>query len=240
MNIENNNNTNVIKNSLTDFINQLVLQKNLVGSSKCYIYMIDSIIPYVPRDKTELLDIATGELRHLIASFKSVHDFESVKKLREAELFFLSNKNFRKFTFPNYSSQINPNLLNYVNLEIELDALDKKSLELVDRGHKNAAMHLNWVVSKVSPLIKCHFREGRNNNPYYLKEALAILETARPILEQHRGCKKILGNLILLILTLGTAHIANKMVNNHFLFFRETESSKQLKQLEHTVSKLTI
>lgn len=240
MTIENNNNTKVIKNSLIDFINQLVLQKNLVGSSKFNIYMIDSKIPYSPSDKKELLAIARDGLRHLIASFKSVHDFDSVKKLREAELFFLSNKNFRKFTFPNYSSLINPNLLNYVNLEIELDALDKKSIELLDRGHKNTAIHINWVVSKVSQLIQCHFREGKINDPYYLKEALSILETARSILEQHRGCKKILGNLLLLILTLGTAHIANKMVNNHFLFFQETESSKQLKQFEHTVSKLTI
>jgi len=61
------------------------------------------------------------------------------------------------------------------------------------------------------------------------------------VLEQHRGYKKLLGNLILLILTLGIAFIINKFIinkalNDHFLFFQKTDSAKQLDGISQLVS----
>lgn len=240
MTTENNKKTEAIKKSLNDLLIKLESEKKEIGFKKSYIYIDDKTVPVFPRDRLELLDIATSLLTCLIEQFHSVEDFNSVKKLRETELYFLNNKYLKKFTFPNYASQIDPILLNYANLEIEIDTFDKKAKELLRRGHEKASMQASWVVFVVRELIKCHFQEEKNNGFDYKNNALIAIDKAKPELEQHRGCKKILGNLLLLILTLGTAHIANKMVNNHFLFFRETDSSKKLKQLEQTVSTLAL
>lgn len=167
-----------------------------------------------------------------------MNDLNSVKKLRETEIFFSNKYDLKKFIFPNYAAQINPILLNYANLEIAIDTFDKKAKELLKCGHEKASTQASWVVFLVRKLIKCHFQEEKNNGFDYKTNALMAIDKAKLELEKHRGCKKLLGNLLLLILTLGTAHIANKIVNKHFLFFRETDSSKKLKQLEHTISKL--
>lgn len=240
MTIENNNNTKVIKNSLIDFINQLVLQKNLVGSSKCNIYMIDSKIPYSPSDKKELLAIARDGLRHLIASFKSVHDFDSVKKFREAELFFSKNDVLKDFKFPEYQSHINPAFLMYVEIEIQLDALDKKALELLHCGYKSAGEEASWIVFNLRNLNQWFFQENRIDFDDYRSRSIEVIHQNRSKLDQHRGYKKLLGNLILLILTLGTAFIVNKAFNGHFLFFQKTDSAEQLDNLNQTVHRIHI
>lgn len=240
MTTENNKKTETIKKSLNDLLVKLEHRKQRIATSKSYIYIDDKTVSVFPRDRLELLDIATSLLSCLIEQFHSVDDLNSIKKLRETELYFLNNKYLKKFTFPQYASQIDFILLTYADVEIELDTFDEKAKELLRRGHKKAGTQASWVVFVVRELIKFHFQEDKNNNFDYKANALAVINEAKPELEQHRGCKKILGNLLLLILTLGTAHIANKMVNNHFLFFRETDSSKKLKQLEQTVSTLAL
>lgn len=238
MTIENNKKTEAIKKSLNELLMKLEHEKQKISSKKSYIYIDDKIAPVIPRDKLEFLNITTSLLTCLIENFFSVDDLSSVKKLRETEIFFSNNYDLKKFTFPQYASQIDFILLTYADVEIELDTFDEKAKELLRRGHKKAGTQASWVVFVVRELIKFDFQEVKNNNFDYKANALAVINEAKPELEKHRGCKKLLGNLLLLILTLGTAHIANKIVNKHFLFFRETDSSKKLKQLEHTISKL--
>lgn len=240
MTTENNKKTEAIKKSLNELLIKLEHEKQKISSKKSYIYIDDKLAPVIPRDKLKFLNITTSLLTCLIDQFRSVDDLNSVKRLRQAELFFLNNYELRIFTFPSYASQVTPLLIDCANLEIEIDTFDKKAKELLKRGHEKAGTTASWVVFVVRELIKFHFQEDKNNNFDYKANALIAIDKAKPELEKHRGCKKILGNLLLLILTLGTAHIANKMVNNHFLFFRETDSSKKLKQLEQTVSTLAL
>lgn len=96
------------------------------------------------------------------------------------------------------------------------------------------------VVLSVDKSVQHHFQNGENNNFNHMNLALAIIESATPIIDQHLAWEMILLNPSLLIFTLGLAHIGNKIVNNHFLFFKETETSKQLNELGNTVSKLTV
>ena len=239
---KNNNNTTVevIKKNLNDLLIKIEHAKKTLRSKKSYIYIDDKIAPVIPRDKLKFLNITTSLLTCLIDQFRSVDDLNSVKRLRQAELFFLNNYELRIFTFPSYASQIAPLLIDCANLEIAIDAFDNKAKDLLKRGHETAAINADWIVFVIRLLIKVSIKnkDTKINNFNYKDYALGEILKARPILEQHRGWKKIIANLILLITTLGTAHICNKIFNNHYLFFRETDSAKQLKQLEHKISKL--
>ncbi|WP_339050256.1 hypothetical protein [Rickettsiella endosymbiont of Xylota segnis] len=238
MTIENNNKTEAIKASLVVLLEKLENQKQIIATKKSYIiYIDDKIAPYDTKDKLELFNKATSTLSNLIKQFKSIDDFNSVKKLRQTELFF-KNPDLKDFNFFSYKSLIEPNLLDHVNIEIRLDKLSKKADDLYRRGYRSEGIIVNGVETELKKLNHSYFEEKLIDLKDYKIRALTIIDEARPLLEQHRGCKKILGNLLLLIFTLGIAHIGNKLVNKQFFFFRETESSKQLNQLDHRVSKL--
>jgi hypothetical protein len=238
MAIENNNKTEAIKACLLVLLNTLENKKQMIATKKSYIYIDDKIAPYVPRDELDSLNIGTSTLSNLIKQFKSVDDLNSVKKLRQTELLFFKTDSLSEFKFPDYQSNISPDFLIYADIEIQLDALDKKALELLHRGHTLAGTEASWVVLTLRNLNQWYFQEKKINYFEYKTNVLAVFDEARPILEQHRGCKKILTNLAVLISTLGIAFIVNKCINNRYLFFPETKSSELLTQLEHRVSKL--
>ena len=70
----------------------------------------------------------------------------SVKILRETELLFLKTDSLSEFKFPDYQSNISPDFLIYADIEIQLDVLDKKALELLHRGHTLVGTEASWVV----------------------------------------------------------------------------------------------
>lgn len=79
-----------------------------------------------------------------------------------------------------------------------------------------------------------------NKYEEYKSRALQIINETRPVLEQHLGYKEILGNLILLIVTLGAAFIVNKVVNDRFLFFQKTNSSEHFDKFDQSISQLSL
>lgn len=168
--------------------------------------------------------------------FASVDDFNSVKKLREAELFFLENEGLKKFKFPVYKSHISSDFIKYVEIELELDKLAKKALDLSYRGHNLAAREADTIVSQLRDLNHWHFNKRRIGDYDYKSRALKIINEGRSELEKHRGYKMLLGNLILLISTLGTVFIVNNAVNGHFLFFQKTDSAKHLDTISQTLT----
>lgn len=238
MTIENNKKTEAIKFCLVVLLNELENRKKMISTRKSYIYIDDKIAPYVPRDELESLNIGTSTLSNLIKQFESVDDLNSVKKLRQTELLFLKTDSLSEFKFPDYQSKISPDFAIYADIEIQLDALDKKALELLHRGHELVGTEASWVVLTLRNLNQWYFQEKKINYFEYKTNVLAVFDEARPLLKQHRGCKKILTNLAALISTLGIAFIVNKFINNRYLFFPETKSSEQLTELEQTVSKL--
>ncbi len=238
MTIENNKKTEAIKKSLGELLIKLESKKQEIGTQETYIFIDDKTVLVSPRDKLILLNIATSLLTCLIKQFYSVDDLNSVKKLRETEIFFLNNYDLEKFTFPSYESQIDPNLLDYLNIEIRLDKLSKKAKNLEGRGYHSQSVIAKGVATELKKLNHWYFEEKLIDLNDYKTRALAVIEEARPILELHRGCKKILISLAALILTLGIAFIVNKCINNRFLFFPETKSSEQLTKLEYRISKL--
>lgn len=125
--------------------------------------------------------------------------------------------------------------LAYADIEIQLDVLFKKSADLFYRGHYLAGNEVKGLVFDLKDLNRWYFKEKRMDYDDYQSEALYIIQKARPVLEEHRGYKKLLGNLAILILTLGTAFIVNKALNGRYLFFQKTESAKQLDKISRTL-----
>ncbi|TLY47041.1 MAG: hypothetical protein E6K54_07310 [Gammaproteobacteria bacterium] len=231
---ENNKKTEDIKASLEILLEELENKKQMIATRNSCFY---KIVHYFQRDKLELLNRAACILNKLNNKFHSFDDFNSIKKLRQTELFF-KNPVLKEFAFFSYKSQIDSNLLDYVNIEIKLDKLSKKADDLYRRGYHVEGIIANGVENDIRNLNRWHFEKKLIDPNDYKTRALAIIDKARPTLEQHRGCKRILINLIALISTLGFAFIVNKGVNNRFLFCPETKSSEQLTKLEHSVSKL--
>lgn len=64
------------------------------------------------------------------------------------------------------------------------------------------------------------------------------LQEERPELDKHRGYKQILGNLLILICTLGTGQLINKACTGNFLFFKTTDSSKQIDKINDAIKKM--
>lgn len=236
VNTLNNEKTEAIKASLVVLLNQLENRKQRIIPKKAYIYIDDKIAPYIPRDEIEFLNIGISTLSNLNKQFESVDDLNSVKKLRQAELLFSKSTGLKDFTFPDYKSWINPTFLIYVEIEIQLDGFDRKAIDLLHRGYKSAGEEASWVVFNLRNLNQWFFKEKRIDYEDYRSKTLDLINQCRPELAQHRGYKKLLGNLILLILTLGTAFIVNKTINGHFLFFQKTDSAKQLDELSQILA----
>ncbi|MCZ6914122.1 MAG: hypothetical protein O7C59_06465 [Rickettsia endosymbiont of Ixodes persulcatus] len=168
-------------------------------------------------------------------NFVSIDDLKSVKALITLESFFSQSDYLDILCFFSYKAFIDPELLAHAKLELQLDILEEKSRDLACRGHQLAATEVKSVVSDLRDLNQWHFSEKKIDHDNYKVRALQIIKASRPILETHRGCKQILGNLILLIFTMGTIFILHKAISGDFLFFKQTDSAKQLDKLEQVV-----
>ncbi len=225
-------NAEIIKNTEEIGFAIIVLKHKLIKKK-------DIIINIEPID-LEIINKGITILDNIKHNFESVADLDSIEMLKHAELFFSQNAVLRDFIFPEYQSKIPLSLKILADIEIQLEVLSKKADDLQLRGFRSASLIAKGVVSDLKNLNQWRFKEKIIGYNDYKSRALAIISEAKPILEQHRGYKKLLGNLILLLLTLGCAFIINKAVNNHFLFFRQTKSSEQLGKLDQIVSQLII
>ncbi len=211
----------------------------LVKLKKLEIH-IESSYPYAFHGLITVFDKKIKDLKEGIRileaiQFKSVDDLNSVKKLRAAELFFSTKPILNIYAFPNYTSKVNPVFLAYVDIEIQLEGLFKKSQCLFYRRHHSAGNAAERLFFDLTALNHWYFNEKTMDYGDYRSKALTMIQRARPDLAQHRGCKKILGNLSLLIFTLGSAFVLNKCVSGHYLFFQQTESEKQLDKISQVV-----
>ncbi len=189
--------------------------------------------PYAYQGDMEALNDGIRALEN--TQFASVDDFGSVKELVEVEQLFSQTYRLNNFCFPDYKSYIHPALLAYVEIEVQLDNLEMKAYDLAYRGHRLAASEAANVVFQLRGLNGWYFGKRKIEYNDYQANALRIINESRSVLEQHRGYKQILGNVIVLILTLGTGFIIHKAISGHFLFFNQTDSAKQIDALSQTV-----
>ena len=143
--------TKNIKESLVMLLKQLKEKRRITTAIQSYGYNDDGLGSSSYIGELKSLNKGIHALINLNADFESVDDLDSVKKLKETELFFLKTVGLKEFKFPDYKSQINPIFLMYVDIELQLDSLEKKSNDLIYRGHKLASSEAKHIVKQLSP-----------------------------------------------------------------------------------------
>lgn len=131
-------------------------------------------------------------------------------------------------------------ILIHAQIDRQLNQVENKAKNLCDRGHTLAYCKAIGIVHLLRDLNHDYFKEKKIDYKTYKAKAFCIIYLARSELDKHRGYKQILGNLLILIATLGTGQLLNKAFNGHFLFFKKTDSSKHIDTLHQLIEKAKV
>lgn len=157
------------------------------------------------------------------------------KKMIEVEHLFKNSPTLKNHTVPNFRDVVSKEMLIYADIDIEIDNLEKKSKNLLERGHINASDSVKVMVESLRELNILCFEDKAISFEKYKKESIDLIRNKGLGLDEHRGCKEILVNLMLLISTLGIAHIARYMNHGSLLFTPPTDTSNKIDNLEKTI-----
>jgi hypothetical protein len=125
----------------------------------------------------------------------------------------------------------------YTQINLQLDKLENKAKNLCDRDYILAYCKAANIVRLLRSLNHDYFTEKRIDYKTYKETFSDIINQERPELDKHRGYKQILGNLLILIATLGTGQLVNKAYTGNFLFFK-TDSAKHINTLSNMLEKM--
>ena len=242
--IENNKKNEAIKEFLATLLEKLKEEKNSIQYKKnifekqnryrrisqAYFYL-------------ELIDLGMKHLKNI--QFESIDNIDSVRKLKEAEAFFSKYSNYftclKNVEFSECTSKINAQFLIYADIEVQLDALFDKANDLFHQQFNAEGDAIHELVFDFKRINRAYFKTNEIQYEEYKLRALFIMDKAKLILvEQDYRYKMLFANILLLILTLGTAFILNKAINGHFLFFQKINNSEQLVKLNQTLSQLSL
>ncbi len=177
----------------------------------------------------------TRDVRNL---FTSVENLDSVDALVAVKALLKLQQHINNLDlciFPSYKGLIKPEILAYAKIEIQLDLLKEKVKNLYERNYSAAASAINEINADLHQLNKQFFVEKVINADEYKIKALENINKHKPILEKHRNYNYIIANLILAVLTLGTALLAHKVTYGSFLFFNQTDSSYKVAALNQVI-----
>ena len=128
-----------------------------------------------------------------------------------------------------------PTLIFERNIKLQLAILFDKKNNLLTDGHETAGKKAGELYERLSQLYK-QYVSADIDRPEFIRQSTIAIQMARPILEEHRGWKQLLGNLGLAIIGLGVIYIAagliNMAVTGNFLFFK-TDASAKLDALQN-------
>lgn len=137
-----------------------------------------------------------------------------------------------------------------------LDQLEKfsiKAKELDDKDYHLSSTKNSFIYQEPSSCA-AELLDNLSTNYYRLinqtidlntfkRESLDAINKARPVLEQHRGWKQILGNLALAVAGMGVIYLVagllNKAVTGNFLFFK-TDSAHKIDQIEKSIHSIDL
>lgn len=162
-------------------------------------------------------------------------DLKIAKKLLELEEIFMNSSTLENYKLPNFWLMMNFYTLMYAGIENEIDKLQNKTKNLIERSQFKAAEEIFEMCLALRNLDKEYLNEEKFDCDTYKTKALGIINEHRHELNKHRGCKQILGNLLILIATLGVAQLANKAINGKFLFFK-TDSAQKIESFINTLN----
>ncbi|WP_218814700.1 hypothetical protein [Rickettsiella endosymbiont of Dermanyssus gallinae] len=132
---------------------------------------------------------------------------------------------------------INPEKLIYTQIEMQLAKLENKAKSLRAYDHILAYCKATNIVLILRDLNRDYFLEKKIDYKTYKEKSFDIINQQRPELDKHRGYKQVLGNLLILIATLGIGQLLNKACTGNFLFFK-TDSAKHIDTLSNMIEKM--
>lgn len=125
-------------------------------------------------------------------------------------------------------------------LNIKREELSKKSV-MKDDKYDIASKCAGECYTKLKALSDDHFINKKIDFPKFRLDSLTQINQAKTVLEQHRGCKQILGNIALAIAGLGIFYVLAGLVNlantRKFLFFK-TDSADKLDSIEKAIKNI--
>ena len=228
--IKNNNKTEAVLASLAALLEKLREEKR-----KTHVPIKGlAISPLRCHKDAIVLDEAVLALERLQSL--PINSLQFVQCLVKTQQLFRNSSVLNTYPLPDFRSVMDPKILMYADIDRQLSRLARKSSNLYHRGHHVAADAANGLIFDLRELNHFYFEAKQLDATHYQFLALMCIEDYQPELAQHRGCKKIVGNLSLLIFTLGIAFIVNKCVSGRYLFFQKTDSVKQLDEISQAVN----
>lgn len=185
---------------------------------------------------------AIGGAIKILESIKSmpVDSLLFAKKLVEIEYIFKGSSTLKNYNVPDFIEVVSGEILVYAAIDREIDILEAKSKELYKREEWDAYNKSNCIVDLLRKFSKVYFIHKNMSLENYKREAMDIINSRRHELDKHRGCKQILGNLLILISTLGTAHLVKLITTGNIAFFHDTDSSKKIDKLINVIEDSTM
>jgi hypothetical protein len=126
------------------------------------------------------------------------------------------------------------------SFQIQLKQIKDKETELEKKGHFKAAYKAQILHNTLQEAVTK--LQDKWDFETFNTDCRTAITRAKPELEKHRGWKKVLVNLALLVVGLGVlnmlAVVFNKKLTKNFLFVVETDSSHKLEQLEQAVTSI--
>lgn len=118
---------------------------------------------------------------------------------------------------------------------IELETIRNKSKKLRDDGHITAANKALELYQRLGIHANTYFLNPEQSNYIeFKKQVKDNIKDAYDELSQHRGWKRLLGNIALAILGFGILYLAAVMINRN-IFFNKTDSAEKLDELDRLV-----
>ncbi len=126
------------------------------------------------------------------------------------------------------------------NFVRQLETLAAKRDELLRRHETTACEAAAQLYNGLRDAGVAYFDKPPTEENYHLfkRTCDTFLASARPVLEEHRGWKQVLGNVALAILGLGIGYLLaagiNKAITGKFLFFK-TDSAEKVDAIEESI-----
>lgn len=122
------------------------------------------------------------------------------------------------------------------SLEPQLLSIEKKAKELSDRKFERGYNAANSLHKNLVRLMN-QYSQDKMDDQDFKKESLDAIVTARPVLEQHRGWKEVLSNIVYCILGLGFGYLAVCLYKGSIFKFK-TDSANKLDDLQHGIENI--
>ena len=119
-----------------------------------------------------------------------------------------------------------------------LTAIQTKATELLERKNVIAANAAQELYDTLTLASDAYFNNPNADTYQEFKTAAQVaIDEAAKTLDEHRGWKQILGNIMLAIIGLGVFYLVAVAINGG-LFFNKTDSRKKLDTLQQAVEQI--